>query len=122
VRPACFDAALCALIGEHLDDLPTVFAETHAALRPRGRFVFSVYHPELAAAGKEANFAREDTEYRLGAVRYRTEDYLHLLADAGFQDLTTHEFHGDRELAAAVPPAERYIDHPLLLVLEARKA
>ena len=121
VRPAAFDAALCALIGEHLSDLPMVFRETHAALRPGGRFVFSVYHPELAAAGKEANFAQGDTEYRLGAFRYRTEDYQQLLDDAGFRDLTTHEFDGDAELAAAVPPAARYVGHPVLLVLQGRK-
>lgn len=121
VRPGCFDAALCALIGEHLSDLPAVFRETRAALRPGGRFIFSVYHPELAAAGKEANFAQGDTEYRLGAFRYRTEDYLQLLDDAGFRELTAHEFNGDAELAAAVPPAARYIGHPVLLVLEGRR-
>src|SRR5262245_37942555 len=61
---ACFDAVLCALIGEHLTDLETVFQEIYRVLKPKGRFVFSVYHPELAASGKEANFDRENVEYR----------------------------------------------------------
>lgn len=121
-RPTSFDAVLCALIGEHLADLPTVFRETRQVLKPGGRFVFSVYHPELAAAGKEANFDRDDVEYRLGAVRHTTDDYLNLLADAGFQQLRQYEFDGDQELAEQVPVAAKYINHPVLLVLEARTA
>ncbi len=79
-----FDAMLCALVGEHLEQLHTTLRESFRALRPGGRLVFTVYHPDLAAAGKEANFTRGGIEYRLGAVRYRTEDYLDRLTDAGF--------------------------------------
>jgi SAM-dependent methyltransferase len=117
----CFDAVLCALIGEHLDDLPTVFRETYNVLKPGGRYVFSVYHPELAAAGKEANFQRDDVEYRLGAVRYTVDDYLNLLDDAGFSHLARHEFNGDDELIKTVPVAEKLMNVPVLLAVEARK-
>lgn len=117
----CFDAVLCALIGEHLDDLRTTFSETHAVLRRGGRFVFSVYHPELAAAGKEANFQRDGVEYRLGAVRYTVDDYLNLLEDAGFRQLAYREFNGDEELARQVPAAERLLNVPVLFAVEARK-
>ncbi len=74
VMPGTFDAVLCALVGEHLTGLPTVFREFRNALKSGGRMVFSVFHPEMAAAGIEANFEREGTEYRLGAIRYRTDD------------------------------------------------
>ncbi len=117
----CFDAVLCALIGEHLDDLPTVFRETYNVLKPGGRYVFSVYHPELAAAGKEANFQRDEVEYRLGAVRYTVDDYLNLLDEAGFSRLARHEFNGDDELARTVPVAEKLMNVPVLLALEAKK-
>ncbi|HWQ34254.1 MAG TPA: class I SAM-dependent methyltransferase [Blastocatellia bacterium] len=117
----CFDAVLCALIGEHLDDLRTTFSETHAVLRRGGRFVFSVYHPELAAAGKEANFQRDGIEYRLGAVRYTVDDYLNLLEDAGFRQFAYREFNGDEELARQVPAAERLLNVPVLFAVEARK-
>lgn len=117
----CFDAVLCALIGEHLDDLRTTFQETFNVLRPGGRFVFSVYHPELAAAGKEANFQRDGVEYRLGAVRYRVDDYLNLLADAGFTALAPHEFDGDEDLAREVPVAEKLLRFPVLLAVEAKR-
>ncbi|MFN7944142.1 MAG: class I SAM-dependent methyltransferase [Blastocatellia bacterium] len=120
-RTECFDAVLCALIGEHLDDLRTTFTETRKVLRRGGRFVFSVYHPELAAAGKEANFQRDGIEYRLGAVRYTVDDYLNLLEDAGFRQLAYREFNGDEELARQVPAAERLLNVPVLLAIEARR-
>lgn len=120
-RASQFDAVLCALIGEHLDDLPTTFREMHQVLKPCGRLIFSVYHPEMAFAGKEANFQKANVEYRLGAVRHRVADYLNLLDDAGFGDISSKEFSGDEQLAEAVPAWSRYLDFPVLLAIEAKK-
>ncbi len=122
VREQVFDAILCALVGEHLTRLPVTFRETFNALVPGGRFVFSVFHPEMAAAGIEANFAESDVEYRLGAQRYTVDDYLNVMEDAGFHDLRTREFLGDDALVEEVPGAEKYLGRPLLLVVEARKS
>jgi SAM-dependent methyltransferase len=116
-----FDAVLCALIGEHLDELPLALREMHRVLIVGGRLVFSVYHPEMAAVGKEANFERAGVEYRLGAHRYTVEDYANLLEDAGFDDLARHEFLGDDWLVSSVPSATKLLDFPVLLVFEARK-
>jgi SAM-dependent methyltransferase len=116
-----FDAVLCALIGEHLDNLPATFQEMNQVLKPGGRLVFSVYHPEMAFAGKEANFQKEDVEYRLGAVRHAVADYLNLLDDTGFINISSKEFSGDEQLAKAVPAWSRYLDFPVLLAIEARK-
>ena len=120
-KSGTFDAVLCALVGEHLQDLATVFRESFLALRRGGRFVFSVYHPEMAAAGKEANFQRGDVEFRLGAFRHTLPDYMSLLDDAGFSDLARSEFRGDDALARAVPGWQRYIDFPVLLVIRGQK-
>jgi SAM-dependent methyltransferase len=117
----CFDAVVSALVGEHLDDPPAVFRETHRALRPGGRFIFSVYHPRLAEAGKEANFNRGGVEYRLGAVKHTTDDYLDLIGGAGFTAIASHEFDCDEELIRSVPAAAKYLRHPMLLLIEARK-
>lgn len=89
-----FDAVLCALIGEHLDRLDLVLRGFHQVLKDRGRLVFSVYHPDLAAVGKEANFELNGAQYRLGAVRYTLDDYLNHTRMAGFHSVRHHEFDG----------------------------
>jgi SAM-dependent methyltransferase len=120
-KSGSFDAVLCALVGEHLSDLKSVFRESFSALKRGGRFVFSVYHPEMAAAGKEANFQRGGVEFRLGAFRHTLSDYLSMLDEAGFSDLALSEFRGDDALARVVAGGQRYIDFPVLLVIRANK-
>ena len=121
LRPGTFDAALCCLVSEHLTDLGTFFRETFAALRRGGRLVFSAFHPLMAQAGVEANFERDGVEYRLGAERHTTDDYLGHIADAGFVRLDCREYRGDHELARAVPGSAKYLGRPLLLLFSAER-
>ncbi|HRC84998.1 MAG TPA: class I SAM-dependent methyltransferase, partial [Thermoanaerobaculia bacterium] len=116
-----FDAVLSALIGEHLEELGRHFAELVRVLRPGGRLVFSVYHPWLAAAGKEANFQLRGVEYRLGAFAHTLEDYRAAMVAAGLGQLQLAEFHADDELAAAVPPARKYLGRALLVIFSGVK-
>ncbi len=115
-RDAAFDAVLCALVGEHLDDLDSFCREMARVIRPGGRAVFSVYHPAMAEAGKEAHFTTDEIEYRLGARRHSLDGYVAAFEQAGFADLTFSEHLGDEELAASVPGAEKYLGFPVLVV------
>lgn len=117
-----FDAVLCALIGEHLDDLRFVFGQFFRVLKKGGRLVFSVYHPRMSAAGIEANFEREGVEYRLGAVHYSVAEHVKLMGEAGFVETEVYEFSGDEELVAAIPSAKKFLGSPVLLILKARKS
>lgn len=117
-----FDAALCALVGEHLSDLDACFAEIARVLPPGARFVFTVYAPEMAAAGIEANFESGGVEYRLGAVRHSRDDYVRAAEAAGFADVRAAAYDGDEALARKAPSAIKYVGRPLLLVIEAARA
>jgi SAM-dependent methyltransferase len=112
-----FDVVLCALVGEHLDRLDIVTREMRRVLAPGGRTVFSVYHPAMAEAGKEANFQRDGTEYRLGAVRHTRAGYTTAFERAGFGEISIDEYVGDADLARVEPAAERFIGFPLLIVM-----
>jgi SAM-dependent methyltransferase len=121
LRPAHFDAVLCTLIGEHLAQLGACLAQLYSALKPGGRMVFTVYHPDLAAAGKEANFGLDAVEYRLGAIRYSSADYLNFAEDVGFAEIRSREYRGDEELAARIPSARDLVGRNVLLAIEAAR-
>lgn len=46
-----FDAVVCCLVFEHIDDLDTALAEVARVLRTGGRFVFCLNHPLLQTPG-----------------------------------------------------------------------
>lgn len=114
-----FDAALCSLVSEHLTNLRVFFADTLSALRAGGHLVFSAFHPAMAAAGVEANFEANGSEYRLGAERHTVEDYVDYIRDAGFRNVRCEEYSVDAEVVEQIPWAEKYLGHPLLLIIQA---
>jgi len=120
-RDERFDAVLCSLIGEHLSALGGVLQECHRVLKPGGRLVFSVYHPEMSAAGIEANFEQEGIEYRLGAFHYTVQEHVDLFESTGFANIVVKEFAGDDTLVSSLPSAAKYLGFLILLVLAARK-
>ncbi|MCU0311243.1 MAG: class I SAM-dependent methyltransferase [Acidimicrobiales bacterium] len=48
---ASFDAVVCCLVFEHIDDLDEALAEVARVLRPGGRFVFCLNHPLISTPG-----------------------------------------------------------------------
>lgn len=121
-RAGAFDAVLCALVGEHLADLDACFAELARVLDRGGRLAFTVYAPEMAAAGIEANFTAGGVEYRLGAERHTADDYARTITAAGFSIVSRSLHEGDEALAREAPSARRYVGRPLLLVITAHGA
>ena len=117
-----FDAVLCTLVSEHLVDLALFLGEVFTLLGPGGRLVFSAFHPAMAAAGVEANFEIEGTEYRLGAELHTLQDYLEGMRQAGFETPQWWDYEVDDELVREVPSAAKHLGEPLLLMIEARRA
>jgi SAM-dependent methyltransferase len=120
-RRGQFSSAVCALIGEHLDKLAFTLSQLRQALQPGGWLVFSVYHPDLAEAGKEANFELGQTEYRLGAIRYTTADYLAMTWDAGFRDIHSFEYNADQKLIEQIPSAAELLNKRVIFALRAQR-
>ena len=121
-RSGVFDVVLCTLVSEHLTNLPVFFEEAARVLVPEGRFVFSAFHPDLAAAGVEANFELGDVEYRLGAEKHTVDDFLSAFSGSGFRIQTLREFAGDEELVRQIERARKYLGKPLLVLIEARRS
>lgn len=119
VLDGAFDAVLSSLVSEHLTNLGLFFQCLYDALRPGGRLIFSAFHPQMAAAGVEANFEVEGTQYRLGAELHTIEDYLKGIAAAGFEAVQHCEYEVDAELVTHSPSAGKHLGEPLLLMIQA---
>lgn len=114
-----FDAVLCTLVSEHLASLSLFFEGVFGLLAQEGRLIFSAFRPAMAAAGVEANFEIEGTEYRLGAELHTLEDYLEGMQQVGFRDIEWWEYEVDSDLVSEIPSAAKHLGEPLLLMIEA---
>jgi SAM-dependent methyltransferase len=116
---ACVDRVLCALVGEHITNLATLFGEFRRVLRPGGWVLFSVYHPFLALMGKQANFRSSDgmIEYRLGAEQHLVSDYVNGLLGADFRLHDLREVVATPALCEQISSLDKLRGTPVLLVI-----
>jgi len=115
-----FDRVLCALVAEHIAELPPFFSELGRLCRRDGRIVVTDMHPTLLLRGLQARFhdpvSGRDT--RPASAPHRVSDYVNGASEGGLRLLRIGESDADAALAAAAPRAEKYLGWPMLLWLE----
>ena len=119
---AAFDAVVSGLVLEHLRDLPRFFAEGRRLLRPDGRAVVSAMHPAMFLRGSQARFTDPDTGEvsAPGSLPHRIGDFVMAALGAGFVLHGIGEYAPDAGFVRRYPRAERYLDWPMLVVLDLR--
>ena len=111
-----FDAALAALVIEHIADLPRLFARVAAVLRPEGELFLSEIHPYRSAGGSGARFVDPDTgeERWLANIPHSGAAILHAARGSGLACTTERDVFGDQTLADLRPEWARYLGKPMI--------
>ncbi len=117
-----FDLLVSGLVLEHLQELSGFFAESRRVLKPGGRAVISAMHPAMFLRGSQARFTDPATGELVlpGSVPHSLGEFVMAALQTGFQLTEIVEASPDTEFAARYPRAEKYIDWPMLVVMELR--
>ena len=117
----CFDRVLCALVVDHIAELPAFFAELGRLCRRDGRIVVTVMHPAMMLKGTQARFVDPGHGSRDPAREPRQRDRRlrqRRRQPAGLRILQVGEHDVDEELAERVPRARKYLGWPMLWWME----
>ncbi len=114
--PGTFDAALSALVIEHIADLPRFFVRVAAALTPGGELFVSNLHPDKAAGGSGARFVDPDTNTERWLVNFAHsgDEVVAAARTAGFDLVAEHDAVGDQALADEHAEWTRYLGKPMI--------
>jgi ubiquinone/menaquinone biosynthesis C-methylase UbiE len=115
-----FDLVLCALVLDHVADVPTFFRELRRACRPGGRVVVSVMHPAMLLRGTQAGFIEPGSGRKVRPESHDNQisDYVMAAVRAGLRPRHMSEHVVDEALAARSPRAVRHRGWPLLLLMD----
>jgi len=111
-----FDAAVAALVVEHIADLPRLFARVAAVLKPEGELFLSEIHPYRSAGGSGARFVDPETgeERWLANIPHSGTAILEAARGAGLACTTERDVFGDQALADQRPEWTRYLGKPMI--------
>ncbi len=117
-----FDIVLSALVLDHVSDLPHFFAQCARVVAPGGRVICSVMHPAMMLRGLQARFADPETGTKIMPASAPNEisDYLNAAIQAGLVLDRISEHHVDEDLANRHERAAKYLNWPMLLMMEWR--
>ena len=116
---ATFDLVTCALVLDHIHDLPPFFAQLRTACKPSGRIVATVMHPAMALKGVQARFNDPTTgdKIHVDSATNSIADYVTAILAANLKIDHIAEHAPDEALAARFPRAEPYVGYPMLLAM-----
>lgn len=115
--PGRFDAALTALVLEHIADLDRFFGRVTAALKPDGRFYMSEIHPDRIAGGTQANFTAADGEHiRLASFAHTETDIQAAASRAGLDLTLQQDIVGGDDLVRLNPDWTRHIGRRMIRI------
>lgn len=118
-----FDLLVSGLVLEHLQDLGPFFAEAFRVLLPGSRAVVSAMHPAMFLRGTQARFADPATGERVhpGSRPHALGTMILAAMRAGFRPVDIAEVAPDSAFAERCPRAAKYVDWPMLVVLQLSK-
>ncbi len=103
-----FDRVVSGLVLEHIEDLANFFAEINRVLKANGRAVLSAMHPAMFLRRSQPRFTDPDS----GEIVQPGSDLQLLYLD---------EHSPSADFAARYPRREKYVDWPMLAVLDFAK-
>ncbi len=118
--PGQFHLIVSGLVLEHLRDLELFFADAWRMLRPGGRAVVSAMHPAMFLRGSQARFTDPQSGELVqpGSIAHSLSDLLMGAIRAGLRIDDVQEVAPDQEFASRYPRAEKYVDWPMLVVMQ----
>lgn len=117
-----WDAAVCALVVEHISDLPVFFEKIAQSLKSRAPFYLSEIHPSRAKKGRLAHFVSEKSgkEVWLEGTAHTDDAYLQAAAGAGFELILAKDGLGTEALVGLNPEWTKYVGAPMVRMWEFR--